>query len=292
MFSGFSNYQSLENANYDQNQIANCRNVVQDAMPQNSRNSRKLADDGSNPNFGNNGLQYGSYMNFQENALFGRKDRNQKVYEKNSDLKSSNHGNLDFEKHFQNHFSNEIYNSHQDQGRDNQFDLRKGINSVPNEIINAPRTANYMFEHNMHYQYDMNKNLGLGIPSNSNQQYDRNGDVNGMGQRRRCAGVVQSGFQGDMTNQYLFQNFETLNKVAEKEEEINRFMERNPVNTRHDDVKKERLLDKKGFMSMQGGVMNNFNDLTPKNTRIDSKLSMQSNYIPNGRTMAQPRDLF
>jgi hypothetical protein len=69
-------------------------------------------------------------------------------------------------------------------------------------------------------------------------------------------------------------------------------MERNPVNTRHDEVKKERLADKKGFMNAQGGVMNNFNDLTPKNTRVDSKSSMQPNYIPNGRTMALPRDLF
>jgi hypothetical protein len=249
------------------------RNVFSDNLPENSRNSRKLEDQGSNTNFGNNGFGYASYMNFSENQEV-RKDKNQKMY--NSKESYSNQ----FENHFNTHFSN---------------DIRKPMNSIQSVPLNMNNqtayqpTSNYMFEHNMHYQYDVNKNLGLGIPMNSNKDYDRNGM---MGQRRRCAGVVQNNNQGDLSHKYTFQNFETLNKIAEKEEEINRYMDRNPVNTRRDEVTKERLLDKKKFMNAQGGVMNNFNNLTPQNTRSDSKSSVQTNYIPNGRTLAQPRNLF
>jgi hypothetical protein len=292
-----SNFESLENCNQ---QIANnhfqtlhnplrqswltrgeqidrslSRNVISENVPKNSRNSRKMEDGGSNTNFGNNGFGYGSYMNFSENKV--RKDKNQHLYNNQESYSKQ------FENHFNTNFSN---------------DIRKPMNSIQSVPLNMnnqtayqPMT-NYMFEHNMHYQYDVNKNLGIGIPVNSNQQYDRNGDLNGMGQRRRCAGVVQANNQKNMMDQYSFQNFETLNKIAEKEEEINRYMDRNPVNTRRDEVDKERLLDKKKFMNAQGTAMNNFNDLTPKNTRSDSRSIVQTNYIPNGRTLAQPRDLF
>jgi hypothetical protein len=275
-----SNFESLENNN--QRIVDNrfqtlhnpYRNVVSQNVPENSRNPRKLEDYGSNTNFGNNnGFGYGSYMNFSENQEV-RKDKNQKMYNQEESYSKQ------FESHFNTHFSN---------------DIRKPMNSIQSVPLNMNNQtayqpmSNYMFEHNMHYQYDVNKNLGLGIPMNSNQQYDRNGEI---GQRRRCAGVVQNNNQGDFAQNYAFQNFETLNKIAEKEEEINRYMDRNPVNTRRDEVAKERLLDKKKFMNTQGGVMNNFNDLTPKNTRSDSKSSVQTNYIPNGKTLAQPRNLF
>jgi hypothetical protein len=168
------------------------------------------------------------------------------------------------------------------------MDIRKGYNTVPSQPLQ--NSASYMFEHNQHYQYNANRNLGLGIPANSNESYDRNSE---MGQRRRCAGVVQNSFQGDQGTSYFFQNFETLNKIAEKEEEINRFMERNPVNARHDEIKKERLVDKKSFMNQQNqGRIQTFHDLKPTNTRNESKLSSQSNYIPNGRTMATPGNLY
>jgi hypothetical protein len=274
-----SNFESLENSN--QRIVDNrfqtlhnpFRNVVSQNVPENSRNPRKLEDYGSNTNFGNNGFGYGSYMNFSENQEV-RKDKNQKMYNQEESYSKQ------FENHFNTHFSN---------------DIRKPMNSIQSVPLNMNNQtayqpiSNYMFEHNMHYQYDVNKNLGLGIPMNSNQQYDRNGEI---GQRRRCAGVVQNNNQGDFAQNYAFQNFETLNKIAEKEEEINRYMDRNPVNTRRDEVTKERLLDKKKFMNTQGGVMNNFNDLTPQNTRSDSRSNVQTNYIPNGKTLAQPRDLF
>lgn len=280
-----NHFQSLENNNQKistnrfQNIHNSNRNIVHENIPQNSRNNRKLEDNGVNTNFGNNGVGFGTYINFQEDVQ-SRKDKNQQIYNQEASYASQ------FNTHFNNHFNN---------------DLRKGINSAPtvplNPVINhSPQgqshMSNYMFEHNMHYNYDANRNLGIGIPTNSNENYDRNGDNNGMGQRRRCAGVVQNQMQN---NSYAFQNFETLNKISEKEEEINRFMERNPVNTRRDEMEKSRLVDKKDFMNTQGGTMNkshNFNDLRAQNTRKKENQSIQTNYIPNGRAMAIPREMF
>lgn len=279
--SQISNYQSLENNNQQifdnrfQNIHNNKRNVVSENIPQNSRNNRKLEDNGYNTNFGNNGLGYGTYINF-ENGFEVRKDKNQNIYNNNS-------YEAQFETNFNNNFSN---------------DIRKSMNTAQHVNVNKEQSnlSNYMFEHNMHYNYDANKNLGLGIPSNSNQNYDRNGDINNMGQRRRCAGVVQNNMQNnDIRTNYAFQNFETLNKIAEKEEEINRYMDRNPVNTRRDEVEKLRLSDKKTFMNNQSGVLNkslNFNDLKAQNTRKNENQAIQTNYIPNGRTMAIPKDMF
>ncbi len=170
-----------------------------------------------------------------------------------------------------------------------QMDLRKGMNTTPH-VAHNNNNNDYMFQHNAHYQYNGDRNLGLSMPQNSNQYYDRNAENGNTAQRKRCVGVVQQNIQHD---QYFFQNFETLNKIAQKEEEINRFMDRNPVNARHDEVKKERLNDKKSFMNIQGEhIVHHLQDLKPTNTRKDTKSTVQQNYIPNGRTMAQPSNLF
>lgn len=273
-----SNFQSLENNNqkiFDnrfQNIHNSGRNVVHENIPQNSRNNRKLEDHGINTNFGNNGVGYGTYINFQEDVQ-SRKDKNQIIYNNTLSYASQ------FESNFNSNFNN---------------DIRKGMNSAPSTPLNPVQNhlSNYMFEHNMHYNYDATRNLGIGIPSNSNQNYDRNHNIESTAQRKRSVGVVQNNMQNNL---YAFQNFETLNKIAEKEEEINRYMERNPVNTRRDEMEKNRLTDKKDFMNVQGGTMNknhNFNDLKPEYTRKTENHGIQTNYIPNGRTMAIPRDLF
>ena len=281
MFNQNQNFQSLENNNKkSDSRIQNIhntgRNIIHENIPQNSRNNRKLEDNGVHTNFGNNGVGYGTYINFQD-GIETRKDKNQVLYNKEDSYTSQ------FNNHFNNNFNN---------------DIRKGINSAPTVPLNPSMNpsiksniSNYMFEHNMHYNYDANKNLGIGVPTNSNQNYDRNIDYESMGQRRRSTGVVQNNMQG---NNYAFQNFETLNKISEKEEEINRYMERNPVNTRRDEIEKSRLIDKKEFMNMQGGTTNNnhnFNDLKGQNTRKNDNHSIQTNYIPNGRAMAIPREM-
>ncbi len=236
------------------------RNKVQEHTPQNSRNDRKVSPTNANMNMNvNMGMGYGTYMPYQTEVKEKPSMRVDGSYAKQFEI------DQEFQKHF-------------------QQDIRKGVNSAPNEPINLHKeeSSNYMFQHNMHYQYDMNRNLGLGIPGNSNIHFDRNGE---MGQRRRCAGVVQS---TSSNPSYFFQNFETFNKISEKEEEINRFMDRNPVNTRRDQVEKERLQDKKGFMTNQKTqVAEHFHQLTPENTRNDSKSNIQNTYIPNGKTMPQ-----
>ncbi len=260
-----NNFESIDQTfvsqqNYPQNYPQ--RNVVNPNIPQGSRNHRKLEDIGNNIMFGNNSLQHGTYMSFQDSNVVQRKKETipQNSYEAQFDHQMS-------------------INPSQD--------IRKAMISQPSIPIHS-NYEGYMFEHNANYMYDANKNLGLGIPLNSNTNFDRNGEI---GQRKRCAGTVQQNIQGDPSNAYFFNNFETLNKIAEKEESINRFMDRNPVNTRRDEIEKERLIDKKQFMTSQGGVMSNFNDLTPQQTRSDKNKSFQNNYVPNGRTMAIPRNM-
>ena len=231
------------------------RNMVTDTIPQNSRNDRKLADYGGSAmglSMGNSGAGYGTYMPFQESS-FSRKEAHQ--------MPSSSAS------------AESTYARQFDQAKyvNPSVDIRKGYNSTPSVPLKS-NYDNYMFEHNANYAYNAERNLGLGIPMNSNMGYDRNGEV---GQRRRCAGpgTVQSGIQGDPGSQYFFQNFETLNKIAENEEQINRFIDRNPVNTRRDEVDKERLADRKQFMSSQGGMMapttnvGALSEITPQQTR-------------------------
>lgn len=275
------------------------RNRIPDAIPQTSRNDRKLADYGGSAmglSMGNSGAGYGTYMPFQESGI-SRKEAHQMP-------QSGQQGGVSdsYARQFDPTFctpggggggsgSGSDRKVDQAQYINPGLDIRKGYNSAPS----VPLKSNYdnymttpvsscihpdtssrdisgrMFEHNANYMYNAERNLGLGIPMNSNMGYDRNGEV---GQRRRCAGpsaTVQSGIQGDPGNQYFFQNFETLNKIAENEEQINRFMDRNPVNTRRDEVEKERLSDRKQFMSSQGGMMatrpGTLSEITPQQTR-------------------------
>ncbi len=233
------------------------RNRIPDAIPQTSRNDRKLADyGGSTMGFAmaNSGAGYGTYMPFQESGI-SRKEAHQTP-------QSGQQGGV-----------SDSYARQFDQAQyvNPGMDIRKAYNSVPSVPLKS-NYENYFFEHNASYMYNAERNLGLGIPMNSNMGYDRNGEV---GQRRRCAGpgptTVQSSIQGDPGNQYFFQNFETLNKIAENEEHINRFMDRNPVNTRRDEVEKERLSDRKQFMTSQGGMMatrpGTLSEITPQQTR-------------------------
>lgn len=95
---------------------------------------------------------------------------------------------------------------------------------------------------------------------------------------------VQSSFQND----YYSMNYNTLNHT--NEQEINKYLNRNPVNTRRDDLEKIRNLDKQNFIKIQDGYMNNNIDFRIENTRKDKKNINSSNYIPMARTMAIPRE--
>jgi hypothetical protein len=230
--------------------------MVNNTVPQTSRNDRKLADyGGAAMGIANSGPGYGTYMPFQESSV-SRKDQHSMGTGMGTGMGAVS----------------DSYARQFDQAQyvNPGLDIRKSYNTAPSVPLKS-NYDNYMFEHNANYMYNAERNLGLGIPMNSNMGYDRNGEV---GQRRRCAGpggAVQGAIQGDPGSQYFFQNFETLNKIAENEEQINRFMDRNPVNTRRDEVEKERLVDRKQFMSSQGGMMGShvgtLSEITPQQTR-------------------------
>jgi hypothetical protein len=93
---------------------------------------------------------------------------------------------------------------------------------------------------------------------------------------------VQQSFQ----NNYYTTNFETFNK----EDETNKYLTRNPVNSRRDDIDKIRNIERQDFMKIQGGVLSNYNDIRCENTRKDKIDINSSNYIAMPRTMAIPKE--
>lgn len=122
--------------------------------------------------------------------------------------------------------------------------------------------------------------------------FDRNAELfykNNMGNymqpinsRNNDANPVQASFQ----NNYFTNNFETLNNSQEK----NMFWDRNPVNTRRDNVEKIRNNDTYNFIEKQGGNLNNFVNFEIKNTRTNKKNLNPNSYIPMGKTMPVPKD--
>ena len=95
---------------------------------------------------------------------------------------------------------------------------------------------------------------------------------------------VQSNFQ----NNYYTMTFDDLNH--QNNQEINKYLSRNPVNSRRDLIEKVRNEDRQDFMKSQGGILSNFTDLKVENTRKDKNTINSSNYIPMPRTMAVPKE--
>jgi len=95
---------------------------------------------------------------------------------------------------------------------------------------------------------------------------------------------VQTNFQ----NNYYTMTFDDLNH--QNNQEINRYLNRNPVNSRRDTIDKTRNEDRQDFLRSQGGMLSNFNDIKIENTRKDKNTINSSNYIPMPRTMAIPKE--
>ena len=132
---------------------------------------------------------------------------------------------------------------------------------------------NYIFDRNAEIFYKNNMgNYMQPLNSRTDTRTDTRIDTN----------PVQTSFQ----NNYFTNNFETLNNNQEK----NMFWDRNPVNTRRDNVEKIRISDTYNFIEKQGGNLNNFVDFEIRNTR-ENKINLNTNsYIPNGKTMAIPKE--
>jgi hypothetical protein len=91
--------------------------------------------------------------------------------------------------------------------------------------------------------------------------------------------------QQDFQNNYFTMNFDNGNN-----DEINKFLIRNPVNTRRDDIEKVRNNDRQDFLKAQGGPLTNFNDFKVESSRKNKEEINTSNYIPMPRTMAIPKE--
>ena len=92
--------------------------------------------------------------------------------------------------------------------------------------------------------------------------------------------------QSEMQSNYQFFNFHHQSQLPVLNDEF-----RNPVNTRRDMIEKSRINDTKQFMSVQGGPINNFQDLRCVNTRQYKNTDVNtSSYTPMARTMAIPKE--
>jgi len=98
---------------------------------------------------------------------------------------------------------------------------------------------------------------------------------------------VQNAFQ----NNYSFNEFQNLSSNSNNiDNNNNKFLTRNTVNTRRDNLDKIRKIEVQEFLEVQGGVLNNFQDFKVENTRKNRNDINSSQYIPMPRTMAIPKE--
>ena len=128
-----------------------------------------------------------------------------------------------------------------------------------------------------HYSLDNNSILSKNFDLERSSICSRNDSTNNKK-------PVQSNFQ----NNYYTMSFDDLNH--QNNQEINKFLNRNPVDTRRDKLEKVRNEDKQEFLKCQGGILSNFVDIKVENTRKDKNIINSSNYIPMPRTMAIPKE--
>ena len=95
--------------------------------------------------------------------------------------------------------------------------------------------------------------------------------------------------QNDFQNNYFTMSFDSMNN-QNNNDDVNKFLIRNPVNTRRDDMEKSRNNDRQQFLKTQGGPLTNFNDMKVQCSRKNKEEINTSNYIPMPRTMAIPKE--
>lgn len=167
-----------------------------------------------------------------------------------------------------------------------------------NSNINNPNAQqnNNQFKQNQDFLYPKISNQSKPLnKSHENYIFDRNAELffnqnkgNYMNpvNTRALDSNKQSPVQQSFHNDFYMSNYETINFGQEK----NMYLDRNPVNTRRDEMEKMRNVDQKTFLDSQGGHLNNFTDFNIKNTRTNKKSINTSSYIPNAMTMAIPKE--
>lgn len=135
-----------------------------------------------------------------------------------------------------------------------------------------------------HYLYDpminnINVDDGLGAAINiNNERFGISTRNTYIDQKRN---PVQNSFQHNYTME--FSNMSNL-----QDNEINKYLIRNPVNTRRDNIEKIRNSERQDFLNIQG--KNDFHNLRFENTRKDKIDLNSSKYIPMAKTMAIPKE--
>jgi hypothetical protein len=128
-----------------------------------------------------------------------------------------------------------------------------------------------------HYSYDSNNNV------NNNFDLER-----ACISTRNNTSNSRKPVQNDIQTNYYTMNFDTLNNV---ENDTNKYLTRNPVNSRRDNIEKERNNDKNDFMKVQGGILgNNYSDFKYECTRKGKSDINSSSYVPMPRTLAIPKE--
>ena len=156
----------------------------------------------------------------------------------------------------------------------NNFNLERQQDIFRPMISNPSVPLRYNHDH---YTLDNNNLLHQNFDIERSSICSRNDSINNKK-------PVQSNFQ----NNYYTMTFDDLNH--QNNQEINKFLNRNPVNTRRDTIEKVRNEDRQDFMKSQGGMLSNFTDFKVENTRKDRNTINSSNYIPMPRTMAIPKE--
>jgi hypothetical protein len=159
------------------------------------------------------------------------------------------------------------------------------VNNVKQEDFWRPKMSNESKPiSNKHENYIFDKNANLFYQNNINNYFqpvntrmENNGPVQGTFQTEN--------FQNSFQNNYM-NNYETINS----NQEVNRFLERNPVNTRRDNMEKIRNADTNQFLTKQGGNLHNFTDFKIETTRKDRNMINTNTYIPMGKTMSIPKE--
>tara|TARA_B110000483_G_scaffold89069_1_gene109950 strand:- start:1297 stop:1899 length:603 start_codon:yes stop_codon:yes gene_type:complete len=164
----------------------------------------------------------------------------------------------------------------------NDYRFDNGVNNNQQRDVTMPQVSNNSRPiNNSHDNYIFDRNAQVFYNQNQGNYH------NPMNTRTITNNKpVQNNFQNEHTQNYFMSNFETINNG----QEINMYQDRNPVDTRRDQLEKTRNSDRQDFLRNQGGNLNNFTKFQYENTRKEKKEVNISSYIPNSRTMAIPKE--
>jgi hypothetical protein len=138
-----------------------------------------------------------------------------------------------------------------------------------------------------------------GTPINSNHEHymlDMNAqsfydiERSGMCTRNNNNNLIQKNIpvQNAFQNNYHTMQFDS--QSHDNNEEVNKYLTRNPVNTKRDDLEKSRNQERQSFIKTQGGTLSNYDDLKIENTRKGRSEINSNNYVPMPRTLAIPKE--